>query len=326
MRKRGFWKVLVFGIMFALVVCGTAAPVSAADAGKQIIISPGTDVQPFIRQFLHNTTFSSGGPFTVRLQVKIEGFKKQKPTGKVYVNIWDNSVKNAEVIKMCAWTKDMDWTDVTTTAVYGEYGFETGKPVMFQNINKILISGQFQPYALLDMGILYGTGTASFRNLEIYDAAGKLRYSWATDPDLKGLSNLKMIGGAEPRVMACTFGDGSGVFQVADSVAEVLVTTENPAEYEATGTQPSTETTKMTSVTTAGESKPFATASATPTTPPPTISSDSPSVTTLAANTPDEFGSALWWGGGIAAVVIVAAGIVSWIFIHKKKNAQSTGE
>ena len=182
--------------------------------------------------------FSSGGPFTVHVQMKAENFKRTNVNGKVYVNIWDGRVESESVVKLSAYTKSTDWVDVKMTSVCEEYnaGMKSGDPITFDNVKGIWLNGALQDYYLLDMGMLWATGTVTFRNFEVKNAAGEVVYSWAEEEDLQGVSNVADIENPETLIMKASFGDSSGQLLVsdADTSAPVVTTTAPPAYEEPT--------------------------------------------------------------------------------------------
>ena len=194
----------------------TASSVSAASAGKQITIIPNSDVQPFIRQYLPKSLFGSGGPFTISMQVKIEDFKKTKVGGLVLVDIWDGRVESKGSIGLFNYTKSTDWIDVKMTSIVETHniGLKEGDPITFDNVKGIWLNGALQDYYLLDMGMLWATGTVTFRNFEVKNAAGEVVYSWAEDEDLQGVKDLTEIENPEPMIVRASFGDWSGQFLV----------------------------------------------------------------------------------------------------------------
>ncbi len=239
-RKR-FLAILLAAMLVCVGFAGTS--VSAEAVGKQITVIPNTDEQPFIRQFLPKSLFGSGGPFTVHVQVKIENFKRTQVGGKVYANIWDGRIESESVVCLTAYTKDTDWIDVTMTERCEEYnaGMKAGDPITFDNVKGIWLNGKLQDYILLDMGILWATGTATFRNFEVTNAAGEVVYSWATDPDLEGIDDITKIENPEPLIVKASFGDGSGQLLVSDATEEVpTVPTTEPPVYEDPGPGDST--------------------------------------------------------------------------------------
>ncbi len=231
-RKR-FLAILLATMLVCAAFAGTS--VSAASTGKQITVIPNTDEQPFIRQFLPKSLFGSGGPFTIHVQVKIEDFKKTKIDGKVFANIWDGRVESESVVRLAAYTKNTDWIDVTLTDVCEQYnaGMKAGDPITFENVKGIWLNGKLQDYILFDMGMLWSTGKATFRNFEVTNAAGEVVYSWATEEDLQGVENVMDIENPQTLIMKGSFGDSSGQLLVSDSTEDVpsVPTTEPPA-YE----------------------------------------------------------------------------------------------
>ena len=341
-RKR-FWCILLAVMM--IWVGFAASSVSAASAGKQITIIPNTDEQPFIRQFLPKYLFGSGGPFTVHVQMKAENFKRTDVKGKVYVNIWDGRVESESVVKLSAYTKSTDWVDVKMTSVCEEYntGMKSGDPITFDNVKGIWLNGALQDYYLLDMGMLWATGTVTFRNFEVKNAAGEVVYSWAEEEDLQGVSNVADIENPEPLIMKASFGDSSGQLLVsdADTSAPVVTTTAPPAYEEPTSppdtpdatTAPPKSTTPDGPTTAPASEAPSSgtdPASDTATTSPlqgdGSSAGDADSSSAAVAGNPESGGDAgekssfsIWIPIGIVAGVLVAAGVVLLVLWKLKK-------
>ena len=238
-RKR-FWCILLAVMMIWVGFAGSS--VSAASAGKQITIIPNSDVQPFIRQYLPKSLFGSGGPFTISMQVKIEDFKKTKVGGLVLVDIWDGRVESKGSIGLFNYTKSTDWIDVKMTSIVETHniGLKEGDPITFDNVKGIWLNGALQDYYLLDMGMLWATGTVTFRNFEVKNAAGEVVYSWAEDEDLQGVKDLTEIENPEPMIVRASFGDWSGQFLVSDADASTPVVTTIPPAYEEPTSPPDT--------------------------------------------------------------------------------------
>ena len=337
-RKR-FLCVLMAVLMVWVGFAGSS--VSAASTGKQITIIPNTDEQPFIRQFLPKYLFGSGGPFTVSVQMKAENFKKTKVDGKVFVNIWDGRVESESVVRLSAYTKSTDWVDVTTTSVCESYnaGMKAGEPITFDNVKGIWLNGKLQEYILLDMGMLWSTGTVTFRNFEVKNAAGEVVYSWAEDEDLQGVSNVVDIENPEPLIVKSSFGDSTGQLLVSDADDSTpVVTTTAPPSYEDPTTNPdksdattapTNSTAPDTSATDPASDDPASTtdSSDTASTTAPkdnsTASTNPDSSSAAVAGNPDDGGDkggiSIWIPIGIVGGVLVIAGAVFLVLWKLKK-------
>lgn len=216
----------------------------AEETAKMITLTTKTDINPFIRIGLHKRTFATGGPFTVRCDMKIDSFQKTKPDGNIFVNIVDG--RDPDPNNMTVWLnvyrKATDgWVEMTN---------EDGSYITFNNINKVLISGAFEEFALLQFGAYYTNAVVSYRNFRVFNAAGDIVYSWNTDPYFKDVTNLKDFGG--DTAFALTFGNGTASYEVSDAplsgdTAPVVTTTSNGPDYEDPNeTQPSsTESTTL---------------------------------------------------------------------------------
>ena len=340
-RKR-FWCILLAVMMIWVGFAGSS--VSAASVGKQITIIPNTDEQPFIRQFLPKYLFGSGGPFTVHVQMKAENFKRTNVNGKVYVNIWDGRVESESVVKLSAYTKSTDWVDVKMTSVCEEYnaGMKSGDPITFDNVKGIWLNGALQDYYLLDMGMLWATGTVTFRNFEVKNAAGEVVYSWAEEEDLQGVSNVADIENPEPLIMKASFGDSSGQLLVSDADTSTPVVTTIPPAYEEPTSPPDTpDATTAPPKSTTPDGPTTAPASEDPssgtdpasdaaTTSPlqgdGSSAGDADSSSAAVAGNPESDGDAgekssfsIWIPIGIVAGVLVAAGVVLLVLWKLKK-------
>ena len=337
-----------FGCVLAaltMVFTGIAASsVSAASAGKQITIIPNSDVQPFIRQYLPKSLFGSGGPFTVHVQMKAENFKKTKVGGSIFVNVWDGRVESESVVGLSEYTKSTDWVDVKMTSVCEKYnaGMKSGNPITFDNVKGIWLNGALQDYYLLDMGMLWATGTVTFRNFEVKNAAGEVVYSWAEDEDLQGVKDLTEIENPEPMTVRASFGDWSGQFLVSDADASTPVVTTIPPAYEEPTSPPDTpDATTAPPKSTTPDGPTTAPASEDPssgtdpasdaaTTSPlqgdGSSAGDADSSSAAVAGNPESGGNAgekssfsIWIPIGIVAGVLVAAGVVLLVLWKLKK-------
>ena len=340
-RKR-FWCILLAVMMIWVGFAGSS--VSAASAGKQITIIPNSDVQPFIRQYLPKSLFGSGGPFTISMQVKIEDFKKTKVGGLVLVDIWDGRVESKGSIGLFNYTKSTDWIDVKMTSIVETHniGLKEGDPITFDNVKGIWLNGALQDYYLLDMGMLWATGTVTFRNFEVKNAAGEVVYSWAEDEDLQGVKDLTEIENPEPMTVRASFGDWSGQFLVSDADASAPVVTTIPPAYEEPTSPPDTpDATTAPPKSTTPDGPTTAPASEDPssgtdpasdaaTTSPlqgdGSSAGDADSSSAAVAGNPESDGDAgekssfsIWIPIGIVAGVLVAAGVVLLVLWKLKK-------
>ncbi len=204
--KIKFRMAVIVAIMFALSIFALI-PVSAETAHKTVTITTNSDINPFIRVGLHNRLFSSGGPFTIRCEVNVSQFTKTAIDGNVFYNIVDGRDSSQPTVwvnhfakKTNGWIEMKDYDD---------------NYIKFNNIDKVMISGVFEPFGLFQMGTYKAKAVVSFRNFRILNAAGKVVYSWDTDPGFEDLTNLKDFEG--DTAFALTFGDGSAIFDVSDS-------------------------------------------------------------------------------------------------------------
>lgn len=250
-RKR-FLAILLAAMLVCVGFAGTS--VSAESTGKQLTVVPNTDVQPFIRQLLPKSLFGSGGPFTVHVQVKTDDFQKTNVDGAFFLNLWDDRLVEGEsVVTLFNYDKKTDWIDVKMTSNVESYnaGLKAGDPITFDNVKGMWINGKLEDYILLDMGMIFAKGSVTFRNFEVTNAAGEVVYSWATEPDLEGISNLSEIENPQPIITTASFGDWSGQVLVSDADdTPPTVSTTAPPVYEDPG--PGDSTTGATEAPTGG--------------------------------------------------------------------------
>ncbi|MEG1886804.1 MAG: hypothetical protein RR177_01645 [Oscillospiraceae bacterium] len=202
---------------------------NAQGKDKVITITTNSDINPFIRVGLHKRTFSSGGPFTIRCDVKVTQFQKTKSDGHIFYNIVDGRDPN----QMTVWCNQV----IKKTDGWVEMVDDKGKYITFNNIDKVLISGAFESFALFQMGVYYGKANVSFRNFRVLNAAGNIVYSWNTDPNFDNITNLKEIQG--DTMFALTFGDGSADIIVSEGDSAATDTSsDSGGDYEEGPTTP----------------------------------------------------------------------------------------
>ena len=316
-RRKNRWRPLRLAVgvlLLAFWIVG-AIPVSASES-RVITITTNSDINPFIRVPLYSSTFKSGGPFTIRCEVNVVSFSKTKTDGNIFYNITDNRDETQQNVWMNAFSKKTDgWIEMVD--YQGEY-------ITFNNINKVLISGVFEDFALFQMGVYYGKATVAFRNFRILNAAGEVVYSWDTDPNLNGITNLK---DAPPDgISAETFGDGSADILVSNEM--MSGSTSSSGDYEdETSTTSRTDTISSVSdsssvedtgtTTSSGESEPRSTGgSVTGLTTSGSSADRGP--TTAGASPKDESPSAARWVIPVAAVCILAAGAAVVLILMAK--------
>ncbi|MDD2361640.1 MAG: hypothetical protein PHH84_01585 [Oscillospiraceae bacterium] len=225
---------LALSFMFGTFMGFSAQALTA----KMITIKTNSDINPFIRIGLHKRTFASGGPFTVKCEIKIDSYQKLKPDSNIFVNITDGRDPENMVVWLNQYRKPTDgWVEMKQ---------DNGNFITFNNIDKVMISGAFEEFALLQMGAYFVKGVVSFRNFRVYNAANMIVYSWDTDENFKEVTNLKDFGG--DTAFACTFGDGSGEFQVSNSdlsgkTSAATTTKDDGPLYESTTSSSTNKTT-----------------------------------------------------------------------------------
>ena len=239
MWKMIFRKRILPALLCLVLLLPWGLGVSAASEEHTVITldntSPGTDVNPLIRFFLSREMgFGSGGPFTVKFEWKIDNFRRMNTTDKPWALVHFLSLDS-----MTSADKDFVKTETSKgTDGWIEAKGLDGKDITFENVRGINISGNIQPYAILEIGLYMAKGTLSIRNFRVENAAGKVVYSLDDDRDVNELMkyaekeglercSLKDIGqiNAEPAVLATGFGDNTATVTVSKSTDEVVTTT-----------------------------------------------------------------------------------------------------
>lgn len=90
MRIRKLAVVLLVLSMLTGMLGGFSA--FAADKTKEITITTNTDINPFLRVALYSSVFKTGGPFTVRCEMKIDSYTPNKSDANIFVNIADGGI------------------------------------------------------------------------------------------------------------------------------------------------------------------------------------------------------------------------------------------
>ena len=207
MRIRKLAVVLLVLSMLTGMLGGFSA--FAADKTKEITITTNTDDNPFLRVALYSSVFKTGGPFTVRCEMKIDSYTPNKSDANIFVNIADGRDSKQEVVWLNTWKrKTSGWVEMTD---------ENGAYITFENINKVMISGALEDFALLQFGSYYVDSVIHYRNFRILNAAGSVVYSWDDDAsitvgdDVRDLETRNLYG--------LTFGDGSADYIISESEA-----------------------------------------------------------------------------------------------------------
>lgn len=308
-----------------LISCFGGLSASAA-AAKEITLTTNSDINPFLRVPLYARTFGSGGPFTVRCEMKIDSFTRTKSDGNIFVNIADGRDSSQMVVWQNTWTRKTDgWIEMTD---------ENGRYITFDNIDKVLISGALEDFGLLQFGVYYGDAVVHFRNFRILNAAGSVVYSWDDDSSLETGNDVRDL--STNTLYGETFGDGSAEYMIEESDGgEAPATTPptappttspvtDPDPTDPPSTQaPAAETTTSAEpgdTTTGGESGPTDTSSS----PESTASSPSEETPVGGLTTQGTQPSSGGLGAGaiagivIGAVVILAGGAFGVLFALKK--------
>ena len=207
MRIRKLAVVLLVLSMLTGMLGGFSA--FAADKTKEITITTNTDDNPFLRVALYSSVFKTGGPFTVRCEMKIDSYTPNKSDANIFVNIADGRDSAQQNVWLNTWKRKTNgWIEMTD---------ENGAYITFENINKVMISGALEDFALLQFGSYYVDSVIHYRNFRILNAAGSVVYSWDDDSsievgeDVRDLETRNLYGE--------TFGDGSADYIISESEA-----------------------------------------------------------------------------------------------------------
>ena len=112
MRIRKLAVVLLVLSMLTGMLGGFSA--FAADKTKEITITTNTDDNPFLRVALYSSVFKTGGPFTVRCEMKIDSYTPNKSDANIFVNIADGRDSKQEVVWLNTWKrKTSGWVEMT---------------------------------------------------------------------------------------------------------------------------------------------------------------------------------------------------------------------
>ncbi|MHB1452656.1 MAG: hypothetical protein ACYCYM_01705 [Saccharofermentanales bacterium] len=196
-------------LLSAIILSATMMPVFAAQT-KVIKITTNTDINPFIRFIAQKKTFNTGGPFTVHFDIKIENYKRMTKDAAIFINLHDDksATNNWLPISQKVWKANTDgWAE--------DVKKDDGTYITFNNVGMgAIFDGVVQEYFHINFGAIYAQANVYFRNFRIKDSSGNVRYSFDTDPDLQGITDLKQINSEEPLIFGLTFGDGTGTFTV----------------------------------------------------------------------------------------------------------------
>ncbi|MHB8964315.1 MAG: hypothetical protein ACYC5K_14320 [Saccharofermentanales bacterium] len=202
-------KLSILLLLSAIMLSASMMPIFAAQT-KVIKITTNTDINPFVRFIAQKKTFDSGGPFTVHFDIKIENYKRMTKDGAIFINLHDNKsgANNWLPITQKVWKANTDgWVE--------DVKKDDGTYITFDNVGMgAIFDGVVQEYFHINFGAIYAEANLYFKNFKIKDSSGNVRYSFDTDPDLQGITDLKQINSEEPLIFGLTFGDGTGTFTV----------------------------------------------------------------------------------------------------------------
>jgi hypothetical protein len=231
MRKSRVSQTLAAMVLAVIVLTALTTGFTALAAETHVVVSiynteSTAAVNPFIRVFTQKKLFATGGPFTVRMEMKIEGFRRMdtEHVPSAFVNM-NNEKTFLDSSQMSQWTVSANtngWEDIKRP---------NGNYITFSNVNPgAIIDGTMQPYYLINFGLFYAKANMFIRNFRILNAAGVVVYSWDTDNDFTKLFtyavehgasevSLKDIGLVEPEPTTLTA-------QFLGGSAKVLLTRE----------------------------------------------------------------------------------------------------
>lgn len=202
-------KLSILLLLSAIMLSTSLLPVFAVET-KVIKITTNTDINPFIRFIAQKKTFDSGGPFTVHFDIKIENYKRMTKDGAIFINLHDNKSgsNNWLPITQKVWKANTDgWVE--------DVKKDDDTYITFDNVGMgAIFDGVVQEYFHINFGAIYAEAILYVKNFKIRDSSGNVRYSFDTDPDLQGITDLKQINSEEPVIFGLTFGDGTGTFNV----------------------------------------------------------------------------------------------------------------
>lgn len=194
-----------------LVLCVTLGSIGSFSAfaatTKEITLTTNSDDNPFIRVPLYSSLFKTGGPFTVRCEIKIDSYTATKSDANIFVNIVDGRDSSQMTVWLNTWKRKTNgWTEMKT---------DKGGYITFDNINKVQISGAFEDFGLLQFGSYYAKAVIHYRNFRILNAAGEVVYSWDEDSKIAVGNDIRDL--ETNTIYAETFGDGSADYIISES-------------------------------------------------------------------------------------------------------------
>ena len=330
--KRHIRKLAVILLVLSMLT-GILGGFSAFAEGKtkEITISTNSDDNPFLRVALYSSVFKTGGPFTVRCEMKIDNYTPNKSDANIFVNIADGRDSKQEVVWLNTWKrKTSGWVEMTD---------ENGAYITFENINKVMISGALEDFGLLQFGSYYVDTVIHYRNFRILNAAGSVVYSWDNDSSIEVGQDVRDL---ETRnLYGLTFGDGSADYIISESEAGGETPTESDPPTTTTANNTTSPTSGVTNAPGPGGDTTTSPESSDPTTVDPAATTTEPSADTSTtapdsspnssnvpadgdpvSSDPDNQKGGLGVGaivGIIVAIVVVLAGAAFGILYATKK-------
>lgn len=192
----------------------------SAAADEHIVIAihntQAKDDNPIIRMFMPKSMYGEGGPFTIKLQYKLENFGKKDARNEPQL-LFDIYTKASMGDKTQPQTQfkvtenSNGWQDLKANQP------NTGNDwVQVDNVTYLPMGSDFPEEWMLNLGLLWAVGDVYFRDFRIENAAGEVVYSWDTDADLIDLlgnndtADLRDIGDINPQplILNVKFGEG----------------------------------------------------------------------------------------------------------------------
>ncbi len=221
MKKRWFLKRFLSVLAVLAVVLSFSVMGFSAAADEPIVIAihntQAKDDNPLIRVFMPKSLFGEGGPFTIKLEYKLENFGRLNSQNDpimlfdVYTLQSMGSEKTQEMRQFCVTEDSNGWQELKANQPNTNNDWVT-----VENVTRLPMGADLPEHWILNLGLCWAKGDVYFRNFRVENAAGEVVYSWDTDPDLIDLlgsndtADLRDIGeiNPEPMILNVKFGEG----------------------------------------------------------------------------------------------------------------------
>ena len=205
--KKRIRKLAVLFLVLCVMLGSIGSFTAFAATTKEITLTTNSDDNPFIRVPLYSSLFKTGGPFTVRCEIKIDSYTATKSDANIFVNIVDGRDSSQMTVWLNTWKRKTNgWTEMKT---------DKGGYITFDNINKVQISGAFEDFGLLQFGSYFAKSVIHYRNFRILNAAGEVVYSWDEDSKIAVGNDIRDL--ETNTIYAETFGNGSADYIISES-------------------------------------------------------------------------------------------------------------